>query len=110
MYFTSIQIQVLTTYTNFSRFCFLGTTPLLAPNVWATENPKVDTHSRESNLGPQDCEADALPRDHGHHDIISISYYFSYIKAASAPIYIFMEFLLPELHTESFPNQWTAEK
>ena len=29
--------QVLTTYTNLSRFCFLGTTPVLVPNVWANE-------------------------------------------------------------------------
>ena len=35
IYFTSIEKQVLTTYTNLSRFCFLGTTPVLAPNVWA---------------------------------------------------------------------------
>ena len=34
--------QVLTTYTNLSRFCFLGTTPVLAPNVWANEKvPKL---------------------------------------------------------------------
>ena len=37
IYFTSIEKQVLTTYTNLSRFCFLGTTPVLAPNVWANE-------------------------------------------------------------------------
>ena len=37
IYFTSIQKQVLTTYTNLSRFCFLGTTPVLAPKVWANE-------------------------------------------------------------------------
>ena len=37
IYFTSIEKQVLTTYTNLSRFCFLGTTPALAPNVWANE-------------------------------------------------------------------------
>ena len=49
IYFTSIEKQVLTTYTNLSRFCFLGTTPVLAPNVWANENPKVDTRPRESN-------------------------------------------------------------
>ena len=35
IYFTSIEKQVLTTYTNLSRFCFLGTTPVLALNVWA---------------------------------------------------------------------------
>ena len=37
IYFTSIEKQVLTTYFNLSRFCFLGTTPVLAPNVWANE-------------------------------------------------------------------------
>ena len=37
IYFTLIEKQVLTTYANLSRFCFLGTTPLLAPNVWANE-------------------------------------------------------------------------
>ena len=37
IYFTSIEKQVLTTYTNLSRFCFLGTTPVLAPNVWSNE-------------------------------------------------------------------------
>ena len=37
IYFTSIKKQVLITYTNLSRFCFLGTTPVLAPNVWANE-------------------------------------------------------------------------
>ena len=36
-YFTSIEKQVFTTYTNLSRFCFLGTTPVFAPNVWANE-------------------------------------------------------------------------
>ena len=32
-----IEKQVLSTYTNLSRFCFLGTTPVLALNVWANE-------------------------------------------------------------------------
>ena len=61
-YFTSIEKQVLTTYTNLSRFCSLGTTPVLAPNMWANENPKLDTRSWESNSGPHDCENDALPQ------------------------------------------------
>ena len=39
IYFTLIQKQVLTTYANLSRFCFLGTTSVLAPNVWA--NAKI---------------------------------------------------------------------
>ena len=29
------------------------------------KNPKVETRSRDSNSGPQDCEADALA--HSHH-------------------------------------------
>ena len=33
--------QVLTTYTNFIRYCFPGTTPVLAPNVWANEIPEL---------------------------------------------------------------------
>ena len=37
IYFTSIEKQVLTTYTNLSRFCFLGTTPVLTSKVWANE-------------------------------------------------------------------------
>ena len=37
IYFTSIEKQGLTTYTNLSLFCFLGTTPVPAPNVWANE-------------------------------------------------------------------------
>ena len=44
IYFTLIEKQVLTTYTNLSRFCFLGTTPVLAPNMWAN-GKKVDTAS-----------------------------------------------------------------
>ena len=31
------------------------------------KNPKVETRSRDSNLGPHDCKAHALPHDHGHH-------------------------------------------
>ena len=42
IYFTSIDKKVLTTYTNLSRFCFLGTTPVLASNLWANEKiPKL---------------------------------------------------------------------
>ena len=62
-----IPAQILTTYTNLFRFCFLRiATPVLAPNVWANENPKVDTRFRELNSAPHDCEAEALPHDHGH--------------------------------------------
>ena len=40
--YSSIEKQVLTTYTNLSRFCFLGTTPVLELNVWANEKiPKL---------------------------------------------------------------------
>ena len=35
------------------------------------KNPKVETRSRDSNLGPHDCKADALPHDHGHHTKVS---------------------------------------
>ena len=31
------------------------------------KNPKVETRSRDSNSGPHNCKADALPHDHGHH-------------------------------------------
>ena len=65
--FTSIKKQVLTSYTNLSRFCFLGTTPDLEPNVRANENIKVDIPSRESNSGPQDYEVDTRPHYHGQH-------------------------------------------
>ena len=42
IYFTWIKKQVLTTYTNLFRFCFLGTTPVLAQNVSANEKiPKL---------------------------------------------------------------------
>ena len=67
IYFTSTEKQVLTTFTSLSRFCFLGTTPVLAPNVWANEKSHVETRSRDSNSGPHDCKAHALPHDHGHH-------------------------------------------
>ena len=38
------------------------------------KNPKVETRSRDSNSGPQDCKADALPHDHGHHTKGKFSY------------------------------------
>ena len=47
-------------------FSFIGHRAVLAPNVWANENPKIDTCFRKSNSGPSDCEADALTYDHGH--------------------------------------------
>ena len=38
------------------------------------KNPEVETRSRDSNSGPQDCKADALPHDHGHHGHSIYSY------------------------------------
>ena len=52
IYLTSIEKKVLTIYTHLSRFCFLGATKVLAPNVWANENSTVDTRSGISNSGP----------------------------------------------------------
>ena len=43
-----------------SQFCSLGTTSVLAPNLWTNV-------SWESNSRPYDCETDGLPYDHGHH-------------------------------------------
>ena len=34
---------------------------------------QIDTRSRESNSGPQDCEAKALPHDHGHRPVVLTS-------------------------------------
>ena len=51
IYFTSIEKQVLTTYTNLSRFCFLGTTPVLARNVWANEKSQSCEPLLELELG-----------------------------------------------------------
>ena len=31
---------------------------------------KVETRSRDSNSGSQDCEPDTLPHDHGHHSTL----------------------------------------
>ena len=45
----------------------MGTTPVLMLNVRANENAKVNTRSQESNSGPYDCKAYAIPHDHGHH-------------------------------------------
>ena len=36
---------------------------------------KVDTRSRDSNSGPCDCEADAVPHDHGLHLKYLLAYY-----------------------------------
>ena len=35
--------------------------------MWANKCLKVETRSRESNSGPYDCEANALPHTHGQH-------------------------------------------
>ena len=45
-------LQLLVVHANLSQFCFLGTAPVLAPNVQANENPRDDTLYWESNLGP----------------------------------------------------------
>ena len=66
IYFTSNEKQVLEIYTNLSRFCFLGTTPVLKPNMWTNENLKVNASTRESNFGPYDYHANTLPHDQGH--------------------------------------------
>ena len=55
IYFTSIEKQVITAYTNLSQFCFLGTTPVLAPNVWANEKiskltPVPGNRTRDINI------------------------------------------------------------
>ena len=63
-YLISTEKQVLIIYTNLSQFCFLGTTQVLAPNVWANKNPRGKSNSR-----PTDCEADALPHDYQHYRI-----------------------------------------
>ena len=34
------------------------------------KNPKVETRSRDSNSGLYDCEADALPHDHGQPNLM----------------------------------------
>ena len=65
--FTSIEKQVFTTYTNHSRFCFPGTTPVLAPKCVGQWKSQSRDRSRDSNKGPHDCKANALPHDHGHH-------------------------------------------
>ena len=60
IYSTSIEIQVLTTYPNLSRFYFLRTSPVLAPNVWANENPKVGTRSIEESGCKQSVKASQI--------------------------------------------------
>ena len=56
-----------------SRFCFMGTTPVIAPMSGPMKNPKVETNSRDSNSRPYDCEANDLPYDHGHHKHLLIA-------------------------------------
>ena len=38
-----------------------------AEYVGQWKNPNFDTRCRESNSGPKDCEADALPHNHRPH-------------------------------------------
>ena len=50
IYFTPTANQVLTTYFNHYRFCFLGTKPVPEANKWANENPKVDICSLDRTI------------------------------------------------------------
>ena len=47
-----VEKQVLTTSTNLSQICFLGTTPVLTLDMRVNDDPKVDARSQESNSGP----------------------------------------------------------
>ena len=47
------------------------------------KNPKVETRSQDSNSGPHDCKADALPHDHRHHTEIFLLF-SSNLKLLSA--------------------------
>ena len=47
--FTPTEKQVLTTNSNLSQICFLGTTPVLVWNVLVNENSKVEARTRESD-------------------------------------------------------------
>ena len=62
----------LTTYTKFSRFCFLGTTPVLAPNVWANEKTPKLTPAPGNRT--RNYEADTLPHDHEHHTSFNLGF------------------------------------
>ena len=66
IYFTSIEKQVLTTYTNLSQFCYLGTTPVLTPNMWASE--KIPKLKPASGNRTRDLKIAwwTLPHDQGH--------------------------------------------
>ena len=96
VYFTSIEKKVRTTYTNLSRFCFLGTTPVLAPNMWANEEiSKLTPAPGNRTRDLKDCEADALPHDHGHGQMLFEGLYktqdfFRYfLYSFSVPSFIF---------------------
>ena len=67
IYSPSFEKHVLT---NLSRFFLLGTTLVLRPNVWTTQNPNFDIRSRELKSRPNDREADTVCHDHGHHTVL----------------------------------------
>ena len=62
-YVTLIEKHFLVTCTNLSQFFFLATIPVLVPNVWANGQSQSWHPLLALNLGPCDCESDALP----HH-------------------------------------------
>ena len=64
-------------------FCFLETTPVLAPNVLVNENPKVDT-SLNSRL--HDWEYDDLPHSHRHRTVILTCVGGEWRKAAAKKV------------------------
>ena len=67
IYFTSIEKQVLTTLLISLDSASWELHQYSRRMYGPMKNPKVETRSRDSNLGPHDCKADALPHDHGHH-------------------------------------------
>ena len=103
IYFTLIEKQILTTYANLSRFCFLETTPVPAPNVWANENPKVDTRSWYSNQVPYDCKADALPHDDSPI-LFSLSIKADYFDIQC--VVLLLSYLECPYLTSSYPAVW----
>ena len=85
IYFTSIEKQVLTTSTNISLDSTSWKLHQYSRRICGPmKNPKVETRSRDSNTGPHDCKADALPHDHGHHTN-PLCYRLSLTDTASEP-------------------------
>ena len=58
--------KVRATYANLSRFCYLRTTPVLAPYVLANKDPNLTTASGNLTQG-----SNALPDNHGQVSIAS---------------------------------------